>query len=137
MKGRPSLLSNILLENLCYPNGEFMLPTPLHPVTIFPSSTSSTQSWTHIHLVRTHGRDTEPYVSYTDSPCNYIKDVGGHKLKGSRSSIVTKFVTVMAVSMKRHLREGLTQDKIGSFSHFFFIFFFSVLNHANLQRNFF
>ena len=33
-----------------------------------------------------------------------------------------------------HLGGG--QDKIGSFSHFF-IFFFYVLNHANLQRKFF
>ena len=28
-------------------------------------------------------------------------------------------------------------DKIGSFSHFSLFFFFYVLNHANLQRNFF
>ena len=29
------------------------------------------------------------------------------------------------------------QDRIGSLSHFFSFFFFHVLNHANLQRNFF
>ena len=34
-----------------------------------------------------------------------------------------------------HLGGGL--DKIGSFSHFSLFFFFYVLNHANLQRNFF
>ena len=35
-----------------------------------------------------------------------------------------------------HLGGG-SQDKIGSFSHFFYFFSFYVLNHANLQRNFF
>ena len=39
-------------------------------------------------------------------------------------------------SVKFHTQGG-GQDKIGSFSHFFYFFFFHVLNHANLQRNFF
>ena len=39
-------------------------------------------------------------------------------------------------SVKFHTQGG-GQDKIGSFSHFFYFFFFHVLNHGNLQRKIF
>ena len=43
-------------------NKDFMIPIPsclLRPSPLLPSSTSSTWSWTQIHLVRTQGDDTD------------------------------------------------------------------------------